>query len=118
MENHDTEYILQNYNEVSQFLTTPELKNNLFMNMSFVENFVHNQLDVLPSAQQETRKTHTSTVNRTRENFINHITNFGEYRKLPPIQRMSDPQKIEEMRRKIEQNQQSNEDNERGVWNV
>ena len=28
MENHDTEYVLQNYNEIAQFLTTPELKNN------------------------------------------------------------------------------------------
>ena len=28
MENHNTEYILQNYDEVAQFLTTPELRNN------------------------------------------------------------------------------------------
>ena len=28
MENHDTEYILQNYEEVAQLLTTPELRNN------------------------------------------------------------------------------------------
>ena len=28
MENHDTQYVLQNYNEIAQFLTTPELKNN------------------------------------------------------------------------------------------
>ena len=95
---------------VAQFLQ----KNNLFMNLSFVDKFVHNQLDVLPPATQETRTTNTRTVNRTRESFINELTNFGAYRNLPPIQRMSDPQKIEEMRRKMEQNQQSNEDNERG----
>ncbi len=28
MENHDTEYILQNYDEVAQFLTTPDLRDN------------------------------------------------------------------------------------------
>lgn len=83
------------------------------MNLSFVENFVHHQLDVLPEATQPTR-TETHAVNRTRENFINELTNFGAYRNLPPIQRMSDPRRIEEMRRKMEQNQQSNYDNERG----
>lgn len=57
---------------VAQFLQ----RNNLFMNLSFVENFVHQQLNVLP----------------------------------PLPQRMSDPQKSEEMRRKMEQGIQ--EDNE------
>ena len=28
IENHDTEYILQNYDEVAQYLTTPELKSD------------------------------------------------------------------------------------------
>ena len=206
MENHDTEYVLQNYNEIAQYLTTPELrnnflaavhelsqevsqdsrnniinfedyrtnieqttetpqfempegysineygeiirpareekqepiqetinvqsnetklslkqrvaqflqKNNLFMNLSFVDKFVHKQLDVLPSPTQEIRKTNTSTTNRTRESFINELTNFGAYRNLPPIQRMSDPERMAQMRRKMEQNQQSNDDNERG----
>lgn len=206
MENHDTEYVLQNYNEIAQYLTTPELrnnflaavhelsqevsqdsrnniinfedyrlnreqttktpqfempegysineygeiirpareekqepiqetinvqpnetklslkqrvaqflqKNNLFMNLSFVDKFVHKQLDVLPSPTQEIRETNTSTTNRTRESFINELTNFGAYRNLPPIQRMSDPERMAQMRRKMEQNQQSNDDNERG----
>lgn len=205
MENHNTEYVLQNYNEIAQYLTTPELrnnflaaihelsqevsqdsrnniinfedyrtnieqtteipqfempegysinefgeiirpareekqeqvqesidvqpnktklslkqrvaqflqKNNLFMNLSFVDKFVHKQLDVLPSPTQEIRKTNTSTTNRTRESFINELTNFGAYRNLPPIQRMSDPEKIAQMRRKMEQNQQSNDDLEK-----
>lgn len=206
MENHNTEYVLQNYNEIAQYLTTPELrnnflaaihelsqevsqdsrnniinfedyrtnieqttetpqfempegysinefgeiirpareekqeqvqesidvqpnetklslkqrvaqflqKNNLFMNLSFVDKFVHKQLDVLPSPTQEIRKTNTSTTNRTRESFINELTNFGAYRNLPPIQRMSDSERMAQMRRKMEQNQQSNDDNERG----
>lgn len=103
---------------IAQFLQ----KNNLFMNMSFVEKFVHQQLDVLPEPTQdirdtntnnETRKTNTPTRNSTREDFINQLTNFGAYRNLPPIQRMSDPQKLEEMRRKMEQHTQSNDDLER-----
>ena len=96
--------------KVAQFLQ----KNNLFMNLSFVDKFVHKQLDVLPSPTQEIRETNTSTTNRTRESFINELTNFGAYRNLPPIQRMSDPERMAQMRRKMEQNQQSNDDNERG----
>lgn len=196
MENHDTEYVLQNYNEIAQFLTTPELKNNflaaiqvlsqdveqgnrnrintfqtaeapqfempegcyinefseiirpareekqeqvqadndihpqpnenkltlkqkvaqflqknnLFMNLSFVDKFVHKQLDILPSPVETPRETNTVTSNRTRENFINQLTNFGEYRNLPPVRRMSDPERMEQMRRKMEQNQHSNEE--------
>lgn len=90
---------------VAQFLQ----RNNLFMNLSFVENFVHQQLDVLPPPAQETR-TSTNTANRSRTEFENWITNNGQLRNLPPIQRMSDPQKLEEMRRKMEQGRQ--EDNE------
>ena len=86
-------------------------KNNLFMNLSFVEKFVHQELDVLPPTTQETR---ISSTNQTRTDFENWITNNGQLRNLPPVQRMSEPQKIEEMRRKMEQNQQANEDNERG----
>ena len=216
MENHDTEYILQHYNEIAQFLTTPELKNNflsaiqqlsqelpqnniiniseyrrmqrnetqqemsegytinefgeiirpardaiqgeqinqeqgirqsksedfieptryakqikpnenklslkqkvaqflqrnnLFMNLSFVDKFVHQQLDILPETTQV--RTDVSSANSTRQAFINMLTNNGEYRNLPPIQRMSDPERMEQMRRKMEQNQQTNEDNER-----
>lgn len=200
VQNHDTEYILQHYNEIMQFLTTPELKNdflsvvqqlsqdlspnniinlheyrrpenidlqpelpkgysinkfgeiirpareekqeqaqqvtnvqqneskltlkqkvaqflqknNLFMNLSFVDKFVRKQLDVLPPATQEMRNANnTETIDRTREDFINRITNLGQYRNLQPIQRMSDPEKLAQMKRKMEENQQSNGDNER-----
>ena len=94
---------------VAQFLQ----KNNLFMNLSFVDKFVHRQLDVLPPATQEVRR--TATVDRTRESFINMLTNNGEYRNLPPIQRMSDPERMAQMRRKMEQNQHANENNGREV---
>lgn len=86
-------------------------KNNLFMNMSFVKKFVHQQLELLPEPKHDIREavidsnkaTGTKTMNKTREDFINQLTNFGAYRNLPPIQRMSDSQKLEEMRRKMEQ---------------
>lgn len=95
---------------VAQFLQ----KNNLFMNLSFVDKFVRSQLDILPPATQETRNTRTSTANRTKEDFMNELTNFGAYRNLPPVQRMSDPQRLDEMKEKMEQKGQSNEETERG----
>lgn len=95
---------------VAQFLQ----RNNLFMNLSFVDKFVRKQLDILPPATQEIRNTNTRAVGRTREDFMNELTNFGQYRNLPPIQRMSDPERIARMQRKMEENQQSNDDNERG----
>ena len=55
----------------------------------------------------------TKTTNKTREDFINQLTNFGAYRNLPPIQRISDSQKLEEMRRKREQNSKESYDLER-----
>lgn len=99
--------IVENQNEnkltlkqrVAMFLQ----RNSIFMNVSFVENFVHQQLDILPPPTQETRP---RTVNQERQDFLNRLTNNGEYRNLPPIQRMSDPRKLEEMRRKMEQRQQ------------
>lgn len=103
---------------VAQFLQ----KNNLFMNIDFVNKFVHKQLDVLPEPTQDMRETNTSnetrgnnltSINRTREDFINQLSNFGAYRNLLPVQRMFDTQKIEEMRRKMEQHQQGNDRNDR-----
>lgn len=82
------------------------------MNLSFVENYVHKQLDVLPEPNRQTRNDRP-TVDTTRESFINELTNNLQYRNLPPIQRMSDPQRIEEMRRKMKQNQITNDDNVR-----
>lgn len=103
--------------KIAQFLQ----KNNLFMNMSFVEKFVHKQLELLPESTQDIREVavdsnknrETKTVNKTREDFINQLTNFGEYRNLPPIQRMSDSQRLEEMRRRREEHTQENDDLER-----
>lgn len=103
--------------KIAQFLQ----KNNLFMNMSFVEKFVHKQLELLPESTQNIREVavdsnknkETKTINKTREDFINKLTNFGEYRNLPSIQRMSDSQRLEKMRRRREEHTQENDDLER-----
>lgn len=102
---------------IAQFLQ----KNNLFMNMSFVEKFVHQQLELLPESTHDIREVtvdsnkniEKKTTNKTREDFINQLTNFGAYRNLPPIQRMSDSQKLEKMRRKKEEHSKENYDLER-----
>ena len=91
------------------------------MNMSFVEKFVHQQLELLPESTHDIREVtvdsnkniETKTTNKTREDFINQLTNFGAYRKLLPIQRMSDSQKLEKMRRKKEEHSKENYDLER-----
>lgn len=93
--------------KIAQFLQ----KHNLFMNLQFVERFVHQQLDLLPEATRE--RTTESSINSSRQEFINKLTNNGQYRNLPPIQRMSDPERIARMQRKMEQGQQSNDDKER-----
>ena len=90
---------------IAQFLQ----KNDMLMNIPFVEKFVDKQLNVLPPPTQQ----RSAPVNNSRESFVNWLSNNGEYRNLPPIQRMSDPERMAQMQRRIQQNQQSNEDNER-----
>jgi len=74
-------------------------KNQALMNISFIEKFVDKQLNVLPSASQIPIK----SVNSQREEFINMLTNSGEYRNLPPLQIMPDQNKTAEMKRNTEQ---------------
>ena len=103
--------------KIAQFLQ----KNNLFMNMSFVEKFVYKQLELLPESTQNIREVavdsnknkETKTINKTREDFINQLRNFGAYRNLPSIQRMSDSQRLEKMRRRREEHTQENDNLER-----
>lgn len=83
---------------VAQFLQ----KNNLFMNLSFVDKFVHKQLDILPES------TETNATSSNRKNFINQLTNQGAYKNLPSSQRMSDPEKMAQIRRKMKQEGQKN----------
>ena len=91
---------------IAQFLQ----KNYMLMNIPFVEKFVDRQLNVLPPPSGQ----RTASTNSSRESFVNWLSNNGEYRNLPPIQRMSDPERMAQMQRRMQQSQQSNEDNERG----
>ena len=90
---------------IAQFLQ----RNDMLMNIPFVEKFVDRQLNVLPPASQ----TRTQPTNSAREAFVNWLSNNGEYRNLPPIQRMSDPERMAQMQRRMQQNQQSTDENER-----
>jgi len=63
----------------------------------------------LPPASQ----TRIQPTNSAREAFVNWLSNNGEYRNLPPIQRMSDPERMAQMQRRMQQNQQSTDENER-----
>lgn len=87
---------------VAQFLQ----KNNLFMNLSFVDKFVHKQLDILPES------TETNATSSNRKNFINQLTNQGAYKNLTSSQRMSDPEKMAQIRRKMEQEGQKKDGEE------
>lgn len=55
------------------------------MNISIIKNFVRKQLDVLPPARNQ-EENNVSTLNSKRNDFINEISNNGEFRKLPPLQ--------------------------------
>ena len=89
---------------IAQFLQ----RNDILMNIPFVEKFVDKQLNVLPPPTEQ----RTSTRNSSRESFVNWLSNNGEYRNLP-IQRMSDPERIAQMQIRMQQKQQSTDDNER-----
>lgn len=85
---------------VAQFLQ----KNNIFMNLSFVEKYVHQQLDILPPHTQES-KVSSNKISSTRDKWYYN----PKCVKLSSIQRMSNPQKIEEMKRRMEQKVKSDE---------
>ena len=77
------------------------------MNISIVKNFVRRQLDVLPPARNQ-EENNASTLNSRRNDFINEISNNGEFRKLQPLQATNERnQGLEEI------NKQISEENER-----
>ena len=81
-------------------------KSDFLMNLPFIEKFVDKQLNILPPTIQEK----SSTINESRQNLLNWLSNNGEFRNFSPVQRMSAPQKIEQMRNKMEQKDQKNND--------
>lgn len=82
-------------------------KHKPLMNISIVKNFVRRQLDVLPPARNQ-EENNASTLNSRRNDFINEISNNGEFRKLQPSQTTNERnQGLEEI------NKQISEENER-----
>ena len=82
-------------------------KHKPLMNISIVKNFVRRQLDVLPPARNQ-KENNASTLNSRRSDFINEISNNGEFRKLQPLQTTNERnQGLEEI------NKQISEENER-----
>lgn len=60
-------------------------KHKPLMNIAIIKNFVRKQLDVLPPARNQ-EEHNVSTLNSRRNDFINEISNNGEFRKLQPFQ--------------------------------
>ena len=87
---------------IAQFLQ----KNDMLMNISFIEKFVDRQLNVLPHSSQN----RTQPVNSSKEDFVKWLSNNGEYRSLPAI----NPERMAQMRRKMEQKQNADVNNEKG----
>lgn len=83
--------------KVAQFLR----KNNIFMNLTFVKNFVNNQLNVL-TANTEKRPSAQVAKNRLRQDFENWLSNNGEFKNLPVSRRLSDPDRMVRMQRKMD----------------
>lgn len=76
-------------------------KHKGLMNISIIKNFVRKQLDVLPPAKNR-EENNLSTLNSKRNDFINEISNNGEFRKLQPLQATKERnQSLEEINKQI-----------------
>ena len=64
-------------------------KHKPLMNISIIKNFVRKQLDILPPARNQ-EENNVSTLNSRRNDFINEISNNGEFRKLQPLQTINE----------------------------
>ena len=83
----------------------------MLMKLPFIEKFVNKQLNFLPPATQDI-KTETNN-NSVRESFVNWLSNNGEFRNSPPVQSISDPEKIAKMQKEINKYKQNTKDDGR-----
>lgn len=60
-------------------------KNKTLMNIPIIKKFVRKQLDILPPAKNPDEK-NVSTLNSKRDDFINELSNNGNFRKIQPLQ--------------------------------
>ena len=74
-------------------------KHKTLMNIPFIRNFTDKQLNVLPPAREE--ENNISSFNDKRNNFMNELSNNGEYRKLEPIKSNEERQDSENINRPI-----------------
>lgn len=82
-------------------------KHKPLMNISIIKDFVRRQLDVLPPARNQ-EENDVSTLNSRRNDFINEISNNGEFRKIQPLQTSNEKHtNLEEIHKQI------SEENER-----
>ena len=75
-------------------------KHKVLMNIPFIRNFTDKQLNVLPPAREQEEK-NISSFNDKRNNFINELSNNGEYRKLEPIKNNEERQDSGDINRPI-----------------
>lgn len=76
-------------------------KHKPLMNISIIKNFVRRQLDVLPPARNQ-EENNVSTLNSRRNDFINEISNNGEFRNLQHLQTINEKsQSLEEINKQI-----------------
>lgn len=82
-------------------------KHESLMNVSFINNFVRKQLDILPPARNQ-NENNISTASSKENDFINRISNNGEFRKLQPHRNITErTSSLEEINKQVDQ------DNER-----
>lgn len=74
-------------------------KHKTLMNIPFIRNFTNKQLNVLPPAKEE--ENNISSFNDKRNNFMNELSNNGEYRKLEPIKNNEERQDSENINAQI-----------------
>ena len=68
--------------KIANFLS----RHKSLINVPFIKKFVDKQLNILPPAKSE------PTLDTRKINFINEISNNGEYRKIKPIQKNKETQ--------------------------
>ena len=91
-----SENVLSLKQKVAQFLRN----HDIFMNLTFVENFVNKQLNVLPT-NTGNRQSAKIAARRLKQDFENWLSNNGEFKNLPTPHRMSNPDRMARMQRKM-----------------
>ena len=91
--------VMENNLSFSQKIARFFEKHKTLMNIPFIRNFTDKQLNVLPPAREE--ENNISSFNDKRNNFMNELSNNGEYRKLEPIKNNEERQDSENINRPI-----------------